>query len=77
MPWFDRQQRTYLAELAQQYGFYFIDLTPALQAAAQANRGDELLYYRYDLHLTPTGHQVVGRAVYAGLRQLELLEGEE
>lgn len=74
MPWFSRQQRNFLEQQAAEIGYIFVDLTPALQAAAQARGGNELLYYRYDLHLTPAGHTVVAEAINRAMQELDLLE---
>ncbi len=70
MPWFSQEQRRYIQSKCQQYGFTFIDVTPDLQAAASANGPNNLLYYRYDLHLTPAGHAVVGDSITQGLKNL-------
>jgi len=74
MPWFSRQQRTFLEQQAQEIGYIFVDLTPALQTAAKARGAKELLYYRYDLHLTPAGHTVVAEAINQAVQELDLLE---
>ncbi|MEW5960200.1 MAG: SGNH/GDSL hydrolase family protein [Chloroflexota bacterium] len=74
MPWFSRRQRDFLAGQAQELGYTFIDLTPALQAAAHARGASELLYYRYDLHLTVAGHAVVAETLGQTLPELNLLQ---
>jgi hypothetical protein len=73
MPWFSQQQRTYFQERGQELGYFFVDLTPALQAAAQGSHSGELLYARADLHLTPQGHLVVARAINQALQDLKVL----
>jgi len=74
MPWFSHQQRTYFKEKGTELGYFFIDLTPALQAAAQGSTSEELLYSRNDLHLTPAGHAVVAEAINQALQQLKILK---
>ena len=66
MPWFSRKQRAYFRQQGEQLGYIFFDLTPSLQEAARTHGSQDILYYRYDLHLTPSGHSVVGEAL-AGL----------
>ncbi|RMF00543.1 MAG: hypothetical protein D6768_12560 [Chloroflexi bacterium] len=70
MPWFSREQRAFLQKEAAKYGFVFVDHTPALQTAARAGGPDSLLYYRYDLHLTPAGHAVVGQNISRAITEL-------
>lgn len=60
---FSNQQRAYFQEKGRDLGYTFIDLTPALQAAAQASGSENLLYYRKDLHLTPAGHLVIAQTL--------------
>ncbi len=71
MPWFSRRQRDYLRQKAASLGIPFIDLTPALQAAAGRLQEKELLYYPASVHLTPTGHRVVGDALAAAILELQ------
>ena len=73
MPWFSQMQRDYLAKMSNELGYTFIDLTPALQTAAQVKGSQDLLYYRYDLHLTPSGHAVVAKALSQTLNELKLI----
>ena len=71
MPWFSDRQRAYLRQKAEELGFVFVDLTPALQAAADRLQDEELLYYPANVHYTPSGHRVVADAlapVIMGLR---------
>jgi hypothetical protein len=63
MPWFSDQQRAYLRHKAEELGFVFVDLTPALQAAAHRLQDEELLYYPANVHYTPAGHRVVADAL--------------
>lgn len=53
-------QRDALRELAEQKDWLFIDLLEPFQIAAveRGNAGEELLYYQYDGHWTPSGHQL-------------------
>jgi hypothetical protein len=74
MPWFSAVQRTYLRQRSEALGIAFIDLTPALQAAARELQASELLYYPANVHYTPAGHRVVGDALAAALT--DLLDGE-
>ena len=72
MPWFSGTQRAYLRQKAEELGFVFVDLTPALQAAAHRLQDEELLYYPANVHYTPAGHRVVADAlapVITALRQ--------
>ncbi len=73
MPWFSQQQRAYFQEKGEELGYFFVDLTPALQAAAQGSNSGELLYARADLHLTPQGHLVVAKAINQALQDLKVL----
>ena len=71
---FSHEQRQFLVAQSKKLGFPFIDLTPALQIAAQSNGSDNLLYYQRDLHLTPLGHTVVARVIYENLRAMQLID---
>ena len=68
MPWFSRRQREYLAKTGQELGYAFVDLTPALQAAARSLGRDDLLYFPSILHFTARGHAVVAAALAEALR---------
>lgn len=57
----DRAQRDYLARKSRELGLLFVDGTPALQRAAAEKRGEELIYFQWNLHLTPAGHRVLAR----------------
>jgi hypothetical protein len=72
MPWFSREQRHFLESNSQTLGYTFIDLTPDLQAAARTRGPEELLYYQFDLHLTPLGHAVVAQILNRKLRDIGL-----
>jgi hypothetical protein len=61
-------QRRYLAEKAADLGYEFVDLTPALQAAAERFGGDALLYFHTNVHLTQRGHAVVAGEIAKRLR---------
>ena len=68
LPWASGEQRDYLKGLGEDLGYSFIDLTPLLQHAAKsANRIDNLLYFRSNLHLTPSGHGIVADAISRAL----------
>jgi hypothetical protein len=67
---FSRAQRSYLADATAARGVPFVDLTPALQGAARARRGAELLYYPINVHYTPAGQRVVAETVAAAVRGL-------
>ena len=73
MPLVSRDQRRFLKMQGEELGYIFIDLTPALQAATRAKGSQDLLYYRYDLHLTPAGHTVVAEALYTALNDLGMI----
>jgi hypothetical protein len=74
MPWFSAVQRAYLKQKSEALGIAFIDLTPALQAAARELQATELLYYPANVHYTPAGHRVVGDVLAAALA--DVLDGE-
>lgn len=53
-------QRDVVKELVEGMGVHFIDLTPAFQQkAAESN----LLYFKYDTHWNPEGHELAGQTV--------------
>ncbi|HEX6738049.1 MAG TPA: GDSL-type esterase/lipase family protein [Vicinamibacteria bacterium] len=60
-----------LAALAAREGVPFLDMTPAFRAAAAAP-----LYFRFDMHWTPAGHQVAAAALGEFLER-EALVGEK
>jgi hypothetical protein len=47
-------------ELAEEMSVYFVDVTTPMEEAAA--RG-EVIYYTYDTHWTPRGHEIAGRAI--------------
>jgi len=71
MPWFSGTQRAYLRQKAEELGITFIDLTPALHAAARRLQEEELLYYPANVHYTPAGHRVVGDALAPAITELQ------
>jgi hypothetical protein len=73
IPWFSREQRNFFKQQAEQLGYIFVDLTPAIQAAAQSYGPDKLLYYQYDIHLTTAGHAAVAEALSQRLQELAIL----
>lgn len=64
---FSAGQRAHLATATAARGITFVDLTPALQAAAR-ERGGELLYYPLNVHYTPAGQRVVADTLAAAIR---------
>lgn len=73
MPWFSREQRQFLQEQSQALGFVFIDLTPALQAAAQSGGPDQLLYLRGSVHLSSQGNTAVAKILSQKLAELGII----
>jgi hypothetical protein len=71
---FSYEQRQYLQLKGKELGYTFVDLTPSLQAAAQASGSQELLYYRYDLHLTPAGHAAIAEIISRTLQELKVVK---
>jgi hypothetical protein len=63
MRFFSDAQRRYFADKAAESGYRFLDLTPALQAAADRLGRDGLLYFRTNVHLTQKGHAVVAEEI--------------
>jgi lysophospholipase L1-like esterase len=64
-------QRRYFAAKAEELGYRYLDLTPALQTAADRLGRDGLLYFRTNVHLTQKGHEVVAEEVAKLLRTFE------
>lgn len=56
----DRPQRL-LAEFCASRGIPFLDVLPALRAAAPEADGRPHVYHRYDTHLNRKGNEIVGR----------------
>jgi len=67
MPWFSRTQRDYFAHKSRELGFTFVDLTPALQAAAWERQSRDLLYHPINVHFTIAGHRVVAETLAAAV----------
>jgi hypothetical protein len=63
MPWFSRTQRDYLQNKSRELGFIFVDLTPALQAAARERRQADLLYHPINVHFTISGNRIVAETL--------------
>jgi len=55
--------RAYFARRAGSLGFLYLDLTPALATAARESSEENLLYFRTNVHFTPTGHDIVARQI--------------
>ena len=55
MPWFSRTQREFLRSKARELGYRFVDLTPAMQAAANDLQEKELIYHPVNVHFTDKG----------------------
>lgn len=69
---YSRTLRGYFAEQAAKLGYAYLDLTPAFQAASGRLPAARRLYFRTNVHLTPTGHEIVAEEVarrIAGLRR--------
>ncbi len=58
-------QRDAVKALVEDMGLYFIDLTPAFQQQAAAS---QMLYFTYDTHWNPEGHELAGQTVAEFLR---------
>jgi hypothetical protein len=53
------RQRAYFAEKSAELGYRFVDMTPALAAAARDRPAAHRLYFSSNVHLTQEGHAVV------------------
>ncbi|MCL4879200.1 MAG: hypothetical protein KJ064_21265 [Anaerolineae bacterium] len=53
-------QRDAVQALVEEMGLYFIDLTPAFQQRAAESH---MLYFTYDTHWNPDGHELAGQTV--------------
>ena len=51
------------AALTAELGLTFVDLTPALRAAAAELKDRDLLYIPENLHLLAAGHRVIAQAL--------------
>jgi hypothetical protein len=67
MAWFSETQRAYLAGKADELGFQFVDLTPAMQRAARELQDTELLYHPINVHYTVKGNRVAAEALARAL----------
>jgi hypothetical protein len=63
MPWFSRTQRQFLRTKARELGYRFVDLTPAMQAAANDLQEKELIYHPINVHFTVKGNRIVGETL--------------
>lgn len=70
MPWFNEQQQKYIAHKAQELGFSFVDLTPALRDAAGQYGLNEPLYFPINRHFSPAGHLVIADALAPTVTEL-------
>jgi hypothetical protein len=70
LEWFSGAQRAWLAERCRALGIDFVDLTPALRAAAREGEPGDLLYIPSSVHYTRRGHEVAARALAAALPPL-------
>ncbi len=74
MSQFSQQQRDFFKTKADELGYVFIDMTPAMQAAVAPDTTPEtLLYYQTNLHLTDQGHQVVADTLSQALQDLTIV----
>ncbi len=69
------KQRQYLAVTTQELGLTFIDLTPALRAAAKVLKGDEVLYFVDSVHPSAAGHRVIADTIAARLPEIMARQG--
>lgn len=63
-------QRDALRDLAEEQGWMFIDLLEPFQQEAfeRGLAGEELLYYQYDGHWTPSGHELATEVIAQFMR---------
>src|SRR5262249_52774544 len=64
---YSRLLREHVRDASEKLGLTFVDLTPALQAAADKERGKALLYGPAHLHFTSEGSTVAAEALSARL----------
>jgi hypothetical protein len=64
-------QRDAMRELAEQHGWLFIDLLEAFEQAAleRGLAGQELLYFQYDGHWTPSGNELASQVIADFMRE--------
>jgi hypothetical protein len=60
---FNEKQLAYVSALTAELGLTFVDLTPALRAAAAELKDRDLLYIPENLHLLAAGHRVIAQAL--------------
>jgi len=65
---FSAEQRAYFRERCAELGLAFVDLEPALVAAAGVPTAENLLYYPITIHYTARAHDVVARALEHAVR---------
>jgi hypothetical protein len=70
MPWFTDQHHEHLLRKTEELGLPYLDLTPALRAAAAERSFDDLTYFPYNRHLTPEGHRVVAARLAEEVQRL-------
>ena len=63
MTWYSRTQREFFRSKAAELGYVFVDITPALQAAARAFQGKTLIYYPANVHFNAAGNRVVAEVL--------------
>jgi lysophospholipase L1-like esterase len=63
LDWSSQEQRRYFAAKSAELGYHYVDLTPHLKAAMTDFEPEHLLYYPTTLHYSPSGHEVVARAL--------------
>lgn len=68
MLWYEEEQRKFLKERAEKFGYMFLDSTPQFRAAVESSE-KRLLYFPVNVHLTKEGHRVLAEALYTFLRQ--------
>jgi len=71
---FSDEQRRYFASMSTRLGYHYVDLTPHLGAAMTGFEPEELLYYPTTLHYSPSGHEVVARALAAVLAEIDVVD---
>src|SRR5262249_25358079 len=68
------KQRQYIAGLAHDLGLTWVDLTAPFQDAAETLKGNDLLYFVFDAHLSGTGHRVTAEVL---ARQVPTMLGHQ
>lgn len=67
---FSQKQRAFFKQRGDSLGYVFLDTTPNLQIAATSTDSKKMLYFRRSLHLSPYGHEVVGKILTKELNTL-------